>query len=183
MNIIIRGDAFISLVAASAEVYRNESFGMILGHKRGKDFVVTECLPYQTAKRGYTSAYLDLKKQKLINQLLECMSKESVIGDYHSHPGLVLETLSDQDIIDMLRKKRDYISLLVSIRKVKRYKKWEVGKDGLSGTVGSFFIKIKAFSYDISKKEIRQEVVKCPYVENMKQNFCRINKSILKQVF
>ena len=146
-TVVIRADAFVGLMASCVEVYRKEAFGIIFGYKSGKKYMVKEILPFQTAKRGYTSASLKPSKEKALNEVLACMSKDSIIGDYHSHPGEVYDTLSGEDVYDIVRRKRDYLSLLVSIKLTNRYRKWKSTKNGLTGTLGKYYIKIKAYEF------------------------------------
>tara|TARA_Y100000310_G_C20701599_1_gene830455 strand:- start:6648 stop:7196 length:549 start_codon:yes stop_codon:yes gene_type:complete len=179
-KVVIRNDAFVGLISSCVEVYRKEAFGIVFGYKKGEEYVVKEILPFQTARRGYTSASLKPSKEKALNKILACMSKNSIIGDYHSHPGEVYETLSGEDVYDIVRRKRDYISLLVSIKVASRYQKWKYTKDGLTGTVGKYYFKIKAFEFDYDRASINQIKVECPIISKLNKNYKEINKKTLK---
>jgi proteasome lid subunit RPN8/RPN11 len=155
MEVVIENEVFFALVLNCIEVYHRETFGALLGHKRGKKYYVSECVTYQTASRGYTSSNITRAKEKKLNQYLAEMGGGKIVGDYHSHTtDRVDPFLSDTDIIDMVRKGRDYLSLVVHIRKKKKSQKFRATKEGLVGTVGEYYIKIQAFTLDVKKLKI-----------------------------
>jgi len=176
VHVKFSGSAFVTLIISCIEVYRRESFGIILGHKEKNNFIIKTCLPFQTAKRGYTSTSLALSKEKSINEVLQCLSKDFMVGDFHSHPGKVIEYLSEQDKIDMKREKRDFISILVIIKKAKKYKKWGYTKhENLAGTVGKFFVKLKGFQFIKKKGIVRKIKIRCQYIKKLNKTYCDIN--------
>jgi proteasome lid subunit RPN8/RPN11 len=162
MEVVIEREVFYALVLSCAEVYHRESYGILLGTKTKKRFLVTEAMNYQTAKRGYTSAWLNPEKEKKLNAMLAELGSRKIIGDYHSHTtDRVDPFLSNSDILDMVRHGRDYLSLIVHIRNKKKSQKWKTTKEGLVGTAGEYYIKIQAFALDVKKLKIYRIPVKC----------------------
>ena len=177
MAVIFRNVAIVTLAAACIEVFRKESFGLVLGHKEKKDYVVKAVLPFQTAKREKMAVTLSSSKEKKLNTALLCMSKEGVIGDFHSHPGNVGDYLSDTDIKDLKKSKKDTLSILIMIKKAKKYKHWEHRKDlCMSGTVGDYAIQIKAYEYCLKTDEVKQIRIKTPTLDNLNQKYCKIHR-------
>ncbi len=163
------------------EVYRRESFGVVVGTQRGKTFTVKYCLPYQSAERGYRTITVARTRQDRVDNALQCLSPDNVIGDFHSHTGDVIDYLSGADVEDLFRMKKDFISVLVCLNKTKKYKKWSIMDDiCISGTLGTFLIDIKAFHYHHKKKSLARMDINCGYVDKVNQLFCKINKTQVK---
>ena len=164
-NLTLSEDAFISLVTSCVEVYKKESFGLLLGIMHRKHYMVIDTINYQSAKRGYVEVSVTPNKVKRMNYVLKRVTDLRVIGDFHSHPDGP-EYLSDTDY-DEIAKSGTPLSVLVVVKKTRKHGKWEVHKDlSVSGTIGNrFFVKILAFEFD--GREIYPIKIVCPYVKEL----------------
>ena len=164
-NLTLSEDAFISLVTSCVEVYKKESFGLLLGIMHRKHYMVIDTINYQSAKRGYVEVSVTANKVKRMNYVLKRVTDLRVIGDFHSHPDGP-EYLSETDY-DEIAKSGTPLSVLVVVKKTRKHGKWEVHKDlSVSGTIGNrFFVKILAFEFD--GREIYPIKIVCPYVKEL----------------
>lgn len=164
-NLTLSEDAFISLVTSCVEVYKKESFGILLGIMHRKHYMVIDTINYQSAKRGYVEVSVTPNKVKRMNYVLKRVTDLRVIGDFHSHPDGP-EYLSETDY-DEIAKSGTPLSVLVVVKKSRKHRKWEVHKDlSVSGNIGSrFFVKILAFEFD--GREIYPIKIICPYIKEL----------------
>jgi proteasome lid subunit RPN8/RPN11 len=164
-NLTLSEDAFISLVTSCVEVYKKESFGLLLGIMHRKHYMVIDTINYQSAKRGYVEVSVTANKVKRMNYVLKRVTDLRVIGDFHSHPDGP-EYLSETDY-DEIAKSGTPLSVLVVVKKTRKRRKWEVHKDlSVSGNIGSkFFVKILAFEFD--GREIYPIKIICPYIKEL----------------
>ena len=164
-NLTLSEDAFISLVTSCVEVYKKESFGILLGIMHRKHYMVIDTINYQSAKRGYVEVSVTANKVKRMNYVLKRVTDLRVIGDFHSHPDGP-EYLSETDY-DEIAKSGTPLSVLVVVKKTRKHGKWEIHKDlSVSGNIGSkFFVKIMAFEFD--GREIYPIKIICPYIKEL----------------
>ncbi|MBI1969608.1 Mov34/MPN/PAD-1 family protein [Candidatus Woesearchaeota archaeon] len=167
VKVVIRKPAFISMVVACVEVYKKEAFGILFGTKDRRDFVVKNCLYYQSVRRDYLGVDLDKRRDKVITYALENISTQKVLGDFHSHAGSH-KGLSPADIREIKREKNP-LSVLVYLNKTSKKQRWKQNRDKtISGSVGSkFYVNIAAYGYD-KKKKVKKLKVVCPYIKELR---------------
>jgi proteasome lid subunit RPN8/RPN11 len=116
MRVYLSENAFIDLLLSSAEVYRKECFGLLLGYKLEDRFIVEHAFSVQTANRKHKGVEYKRKNHKKIEPILARFNKLQKIGDFHSHtqfgPTKGLAFPSDEDITSMVH---DNIYLIVAI--------------------------------------------------------------------
>ncbi|MBI2146932.1 Mov34/MPN/PAD-1 family protein [Candidatus Woesearchaeota archaeon] len=163
-NVTITEAAFSEMVMACLEVYKKESFGILLGEVHKKHYLVTDTYYYQEAKRTYDA--VDVKQNRInrINSLLTYFSTSKVIGDFHSHPGgpSVLSGFDKEEILHG----DTQLAVLVCIWPEKRQIPWRVDKDlSISGTAAEkYFVKIRAFEADTKANRVYPIKIVCPYL-------------------
>jgi len=168
VNVILRNSAFVNMLVSTLEVYKKESYGILMGRKRGKDYVVKQAFTYQSAKRHYDWVVMDPRRRNRIDQLLKTIMSYRFLGDYHSHIDWP-DHLSDADKKEM-REQEIPLSLLLLVKDTNRRQKWRyLASDcSLTGTVADrYFVKFYAFEYDPEKKKIRKLRVKCAYIDRL----------------
>ena len=85
-NATIAEQAFIGMVTNAIEVYKKETFGLLIGKKHKKHYHITDTIAFQTAKRDYEWVNIKGHRIKRINHALSHLTENQVIGDFHSHP-------------------------------------------------------------------------------------------------
>lgn len=164
MRVYLAENAFIDLLLSSAEVYKKECFGFLLGYKLEDRFIVEHAFTVQTANRRHKGVEYNRKNHKKIEPILSRLDKLQKIGDFHSHTQFGsakgLASPSEEDILSMVR---NHIYLIVAINNNEKTMPWAENRDGtISGSVGDFFFKISAhfLNGDASAK---RAVIHCPF--------------------
>ncbi|MDI6744274.1 MAG: Mov34/MPN/PAD-1 family protein [Thermodesulfovibrionales bacterium] len=147
MRVYLSENAFVDLLLSSAEVYKRESLGILLGYKPEGRFIIEHAFSFQTARRKHKGVIFQHKNHKKIEPILEKFDRLQIIGDFHSHTqfgeskGLPIP--SDEDIKEM---KEGQIYLIIAINNNEKTLNWGENSDGtISGSVGEFFFKIAAY--------------------------------------
>lgn len=158
---IIRKQTFISMVVSCIEVYKKEALGLLLGRIENGNYVITDAVSYQSAKRDYEYVSIDVKRQKRVDNALRFLTKSRVVGDFHSHPDYIGK-LSKHDKQELLEAEDGFVSITLVVKKTKTLKLWKRNADeSTSGTIGNnFFVKITAFHVN-NKGRIVPVRIKC----------------------
>lgn len=164
MRVYLSENAFIDLLLSSAEVYKKESLGFLLGYKPEDRFIVEHAFSFQTARRKHKGVIFHHKNHKKIEPILEKFDRLQIIGDFHSHTqfGVTkgLPIPSDEDIREM---REGHIYLIVAINNNEKTLNWGENRDGsISGSVGNFFFKIAAYFLNGSAA-IKRARIHCPF--------------------
>jgi len=170
-TVIIRNTAFVNMVVSTLEVYKKEAYGVLIGKRQGKDYVIRHAMAYQSAKRHYDWAVMDPARRNRMDLLLKCMLRYRFIGDYHSHIDWP-EHLSDADKKEM-REESIPLSLLIFVKDAVRRVRWRYLESdrSLTGTIADrYYVKVYAFEYDPATNRIRKLRVRCPYVQKLNKN-------------
>jgi proteasome lid subunit RPN8/RPN11 len=175
-KVIIEDAAFIGILTTVFEVYDNEAYGILIGYKRKKHYVVTRAIPYQTATRYKDGIDVVVKREKLLANVINLLTKRGIIGDFHSHTRYNF-CLSDTDINDMIAS-GEGIYLLSKVDKTDKRKKWVFDKREkvLKGSIwDEFFVQIKVFEHKHGSKRMKKLNLECPYIKVLnKRLFGRI---------
>ncbi len=163
-KVYLSENAFIDILLSSAEVYKRESLGFLLGYKPEGRFIVEHAFSFQTASRKHKGVILHHKNHKKIEPILEKFDRLQIIGDFHSHTqfgatkGLPIP--SEEDIKEM---KEGQVYLIVAINNNEKTLNWGENRDGtISGSVGNFFFKISAYFLDGSAG-MKKARIHCPF--------------------
>lgn len=170
-RLVLRNQAFVNILASSLEVYKKEAYGVLLGRRRGRDYVVRYVFSYQSAKRHYDWVVMDPRRQNRIDQILKCLMDYRYIGDFHSHIDWPAH-LSDADKKEM-RELGIPVSILLLVKDASRRARWRFLQSdfSLTGTVGDrYFIKIYAYEYDRHSGKIRKLRIHCPFVHRLNRD-------------
>jgi proteasome lid subunit RPN8/RPN11 len=160
MQVFINESAFWGLLVSAIEVYKKESYGLLLGHKDGEMFMVVNAVACQKAERHSTWVKARDKSYARIVNFFNNLPNLYIIGDFHSHPnhGTVL---SQKDIEGM---REGHVYIVLEIKDKGKEKYWSYNEDGtLSGTTDNWFIKIAAHYIDPETKKPRMADVLCPF--------------------
>jgi len=166
-NMTLSNDAFAGIISKAIEVYKKETFGLLLGRKHKKHYHVTGTYAFQTAERGYEFVNIKANRINRINYALGHLSNKTVVGDFHSHPEGP-EKLSPTDREDLLRRPTT-LTCLVNIYKTKKCEKWKFCEDkSICGTIGSkYLIRIIAYEVNHKTRSIDRIKIVCPYVRKI----------------
>lgn len=170
VKVVIKENAFLMMVSSAAEVFHQECYGMLVGRRYKKDYVVDLAIPHQSTDRSSWGVAVDDDAEHRLIRTMNFLKGYQYIGEYHSHPKGGCG-LSEYDIAD-LRESGAGISMLVVIEKAKRYKPWKyVASDKcLTGTIGNFFkITIKGYVCNHPSKRILKLPLRCEYLKKLNQ--------------
>lgn len=164
MRVYLSENAFVDLLLSSAEVYKKESLGFLLGYKPEDRFIIEHAFSFQTARRKPKGVVFHHKDHKKIEPILEKFDRLQIVGDFHSHTqfGITkgLPIPSDEDIKEM---KVGQVYLIVAINNNEKTLNWGENRDGtISGTAGNFFFKIAAY-YLNGTSNIKRAKIHCPF--------------------
>lgn len=163
MRVYLSENAFIDILLSSAEVYRKECLGFLLGYRLEDRFIIEHAFSFQTATRGHKGVIVLDKNHKKIEPILERFDRLQIVGDFHSHTqfgatkGLTVP--SEEDIRSM---KDGLVYLIIAINNNEKTNIWSEKRDGtISGSVGEVFFKISA--YFLKQNSPRKAKIHCPF--------------------
>jgi len=167
LRVYISENAFIDLLLSSAEVYKKECLGFLLGYKLEDRFIVEHAFTVQNANRRHKGVVYNRKNHKKIGPILARFDKLQIIGDFHSHTqfGLTkgLPIPSPEDIKEMLP---GHVYLIVAINNNEKTMPWGENRDGtISGSVSDFFFKISACFLNNGNgvTSVKKAKIHCPF--------------------
>src|SRR5512145_1430465 len=85
MRVYLSENAFIDLLLSSAEVYKKECLGFLLGYKLEDRFIIEHAFSFQTASRKPKGVVSHDRSHKKIEPILSRFDRLQLIGDFHSH--------------------------------------------------------------------------------------------------
>jgi hypothetical protein len=139
--------AFLGMILASAEVYRRECYGLLVGRGRRGETRVAGAIAYQTAERKFSEVLLHDRPNRVIQDIVGRFPKHAYVGEFHSHPdyrgcdGIVGLTRVDVDGV-----RAGEIQVVIAIHRRRRRVRWAARRDGtLSGTLGGYHFKIGGY--------------------------------------
>ncbi len=164
MRVYLSENAFIDLLLSSAEVYRKECLGFLLGYRLEDRYIIEHAFSYQTAERRPKGVSSLDRSQRKIAPILSRLDRIQIIGDFHSHTQFGtskgLPFASQEDLESM---KPDQIYLIVAINNNVKTLPWAENRDStVSGSVGDYFFKIAAYYLD-RKRNVRKAKIHCPF--------------------
>ncbi|MFZ6017853.1 MAG: Mov34/MPN/PAD-1 family protein [Nitrospirota bacterium] len=163
MRVYLSENAFIDLLLSSAEVYKKECLGFLLGYKLEDRFIVEHAFSVQTANRRHKGVVYNQKNHKKIEPILSSFDKLQIIGDFHSHtqfgPTKGLPIPSPEDVKGMVP---GHIYLIVAINNNEKTMPWGENRDGtISGSISKFFFKISA--HFLNATSVKRAKIHCPF--------------------
>lgn len=157
-------NAFIDLLLSSAEVYKSECLGFLLGYKLEDRFIIEHAFSFQTASRKLKGVSSKDRRHKQIEPILARLDRLQIIGDFHSHTqfgtnkGLPHPSQEDVDGMTL-----EHIYLIVAINNNRKTMHWAENRDStISGSVDNFFFKISAYFLNGSSS-VRKAKIHCPF--------------------
>ncbi len=164
MRVYLSENAFIDLLLSSAEVYRKECLGFLLGYKLEDRFIVEHAYSFQTADRKPKGVVSLDRSHKKIEPIIRRLDRIQIIGDFHSHtqfgPEKGISTPSQEDINGM---SPAHIYLIIAINNNRKTMDWAENRDGtISGSASDFFFKIAAY-YLSASRVVRKAKIHCPF--------------------
>lgn len=170
MKVYLSEIAFMGLLLSSAEVFRNESLGYLLGYRLHDRFIVEYAFSLQTARRRRRGVVLHHRDQKKIEPILSNFVKLQIIGDFHSHTQYGgtkgVPVPSPEDIREM---EKDNLYIIIAINDLEKSRPWKENRDcSISGNMGNFFFKISAYYIPPVKSVPQKAPIFCPFPPGLK---------------
>ena len=164
MRVYLSENAFIDLLLSSAEVYKKECLGFLLGYKLEDRFIIEHAFSFQTASRKPKGVASHDRSHKKIEPILSRFDRLQIIGDFHSHTQFGtnrgLPSPSQEDVDSMTQ---EHIYLIVAINNNRKTLSWAENRDStISGTVDNFFFKISAYFLN-GNASVRKAKIHCPF--------------------
>ncbi len=164
MRVYLSETAFMDLLLSSAEVYKKECLGYLLGYGLEDRFIVEHAFCLQSASRHHRGVALNEVGQRKIEPILDKFHRVQIIGDFHSHTqygdlkGLPIP--SKEDVMGM---ERNHIYFIIAINNNSKNIGWKENRDGtVSGSAGKYFFKISAY-YLNGGGGPRKSKIHCPF--------------------
>lgn len=170
MKVYLSENAFMGLLLSSAEVFKKESFGYLLGYRLEDRFIVEYAFSLQTAQRKRRGVVVQRRHQKKIIPILSNFAKLQIIGDFHSHPPYGSEKgLAIPSPLDIKAMEADNLYIIIALNEIGTSRAWKENKDrSISGSMGSFFFKISAYYYPCLNSIPRKSPIYCPFPPGLK---------------
>ncbi len=164
MRVYLSENAYIDLLLSSAEVYKRECLGFLLGYQLEDRFIIEHAFSFQTAYRKHKGVTSYDRSHKKIDPILARFDRLQIVGDFHSHTqfGTMkgLPFPSPEDISGMVP---GHIYLIVAVNNNRKTMSWAENRDGtISGSVDKFFFKISAYFLN-SGSSVRKAKIHCPF--------------------
>src|SRR3989338_7808495 len=169
MKLILSKPAAVNIILSAVEVYKKETYGILLGERRGKHIRVNQAVSFQSANRDYEYVSMDTARENRMNHILKHVSGMKIVGDFHSHPDYP-EKLSAHDTEELKKASEHMVSVLVLIKKTNVSRKWkyDAGSRRMAGVLaGRYFIGITASIYNYKKKKAERIPVICRHIREM----------------
>jgi proteasome lid subunit RPN8/RPN11 len=165
MKVYLSEHAFMGLLLSSAEVFKKESLGYLLGYRLHDRFIIEYAFSLQTAKRKRRGVILHHRDKMKIEPILSKFVKLQIVGDFHSHTpygdekGIPIPSTEDVNGME-----KDNLYIIIAINELNSTKSWKENRDGsISGSMGNFFFKISAyFCSDVNGIPQRSRIY-CPF--------------------
>jgi len=170
MKVYLSENAFMGLLLSSAEVFKKESLGYLLGYRLHDRFIIEYAFSLQSARRKRRGVILHHRDKKKIEPILSKFVKLQIVGDFHSHTpygdAKGIPVPSSEDIKGM---EKDNLYIIIAINELNSTKIWKENKDGsISGSMGNFFFKISAYFYPDVNSIPRRSTIYCPFPPGLK---------------
>ncbi len=164
LRVYLSEAAFMDILLSSAEVYKKECLGYLLGYNLEDRFIVEHAFNLQSANRRHRAVDLRKTYQKKIEPILEKFHKLRIVGDYHSHTqygDFKGRPVPSREDIDSMKTNRVY--LIIAINNNSKTMLWGENKDGsISGSIGRYFFKIAGY-YLNGTADPRKARIHCPF--------------------
>jgi proteasome lid subunit RPN8/RPN11 len=165
MKVYLSEDAFMDLLLSSAEVFKRESLGYLLGYRLEDRFIIEHAFSLQTAKRKRRGVLFQHKDSKKIEPILSKFEKLQIVGDFHSHTQYgEKKGLPIPSQVDVKEMEPENLYIIVAINDLRRSRPWKENRDrSISGSIGEFFFKITAYFYPGKDSMPRRAKIYCPF--------------------
>lgn len=180
MIVDLKKSAILNIIISSVEVYKKETYGILLGDKTRNRCNVIDSITFQSAKRDYMFVSISKYREKRINETLKYMCGYQLVGDFHSHTN-DFDNLSKHDIKELKKLGEKWISLLVSIKKTNKIARWKYSRKerAISGSINKYFLKIFIYMFDKQKDKVVRADLRCDYIKTI--NMCTLDIKYLQR--
>jgi len=162
-EIFLSDKAFMGIILSSVEVYKLECHGALLGYQTQGRIIVEYAIPFQASERKYSEFTPNWRRELKVIELLPQLVHLQKLGYFHSHPQFG-NTRGNPELSDLDKDFMDEVEteIVVAINDAKKTLPWKEVRNGLSGTIGKYHIKVAGF-YKRKDGKIKQYRVVCPY--------------------
>lgn len=165
MKVYISESAFMDLVLSSAEVYKKECLGLLLGYRLEDRFIIEHAFTYQTARRRHKGVSFHRRGHRNIDTILDRFNRLQVLGDFHSHTQFgELKGVPNPSPEDVSEMESGKVYIIMAINDNERTMPWKENRDKtVSGSLGTFYFKISAYYIDPDDRFIKKAKIYCHF--------------------
>ena len=165
MKVYLSENAFMDLLLSSAEVFKKESLGYLLGYRLEDRFIIEHAFSLQTAERRRRGVLFHSRDHKKIAPILLKFEKLQIVGDFHSHTQYgETKGIPIPSPVDIKEMEPENLYIIVAINDLLSSRPWRENRDGsVSGSIGEFFFKISAYFYPSLKSMPKKARIYCPF--------------------
>lgn len=167
MTVQLSQTAFLSIVLSSVEAYKKECYGLILGYRTDKQWMVEYAVPYQTAERGHSAVTPHGVRDRRVRACLSRLSIYEHLGTFHSHPSWgSLRAQAKPSRWDARMMPPGELDIIVAVNDARRPRRFHHGDRGrtLSGTVCHFALTMACYyKPPLGEAHLRRTLLRCPY--------------------
>lgn len=170
MKVYLSEHAFMGLLLSSAEVFKRECLGYLLGYRLHDRIIVEYAFGLQSARRKRRGVIFLDRDQKKIVPILAKFAKMQIVGDFHSHtPYGSIKSIAIPSPEDIKGMEEDNVYIIVAVNDLPSTKPWRENRDGsISGSMGNLFFKISANYYTPKNGAPRRAPIYCPFPPGLK---------------
>jgi proteasome lid subunit RPN8/RPN11 len=149
LKITLDEGALLAIIAATAEVYKKECYGLLVGtkQKQKNNYKIIGAIVAQKAERKHGSVEFDWGYFATWLKTIKMLPNCEVLGEFHSHPQFGgckgLKNPSEGDMLDMIGPIQMIVSANDAVYKRRRFR---VNKNGsISGVINYISVSIQTF--------------------------------------
>jgi len=175
LKIILEEGAFLTIIAAVAEVYKKECYGLLVGRKRGKTLRVTAAIVAQKVTRTHKLVSLRRSHFTDLLKIVEVLPSCELLGEFHSHPQYGINKGSSYPSKYDINDGSGLWQIIISANDVQRKQApFKINKDGsISGVINHISMAIRAFratwryhkSNDSVERDANKIPIECKFLE------------------
>ena len=170
-SVILQEHALVSILTTTAEVYKKECYGLLLGHSTKTNYTITNAITIQKASRLFSSVGVCRTHFAKIIHNLALLPGCQILGEFHSHAQFGKRRgqpiLSRGDIKDVTSKMP--LQFVVAANDVKNKIQWKTTREGtINGSLGGISMIVKAFN--VVDGEVENLPIKCDFLKKWKKH-------------
>ncbi|MBW2968116.1 hypothetical protein KY362_06540 [Candidatus Woesearchaeota archaeon] len=181
-KVIIREEALVMIASSAVEVYNKETYGLLLGRRHKRDYVLQYAVPYQAALRYVYGVNVVAKREKALINSMNFFKGCKYMGEYHSHPESYC--ILTKDDIKGMKAEAVGISLVIAIDKTDIRRPWKYDKrqKNITGTIDDdYIVEIKAYWFNEKRNRVIKLRLECDYIKKLNKRMKKYHPELFSR--